>query len=699
MNSSLKQTRENSILVINDDNLKKTELAECLAQEGFSLTFASGIRRVLELINRERFDLALLSLQHDSGKGSALLQKIRQLNDPLSLPVIVLCHQPVSQLSEIIQWGANEVIETPVDIPLALFRIQAQINRRQSVEALKETRERFTLAVAGSKDGIWDWNLKTGKIYFSSRWASILGEKPEEIGNDPEAWFGRIHPLDQGRVKSELEAHLSGQTPFWESEHRLLHSDGFYRWVCARGLAAQEANENPRRVAGSLSDITENKMADALTGLPNRLLFMDRLGRSVARAKRHSDYLFAILFLDIDRFKAVNVSMGHAIGDQFLIELSARIQSCLRPGDTVARIGGDEFTVHLEEINHFRDATLVANRISESLKRPFKINEQEIFGSASIGIALSVTGYDRPEDLLRDAEMAMHRAKAACRGGYEMFDTKMRAQALERLRLEADLRHAVERGEFENFYQPVVCLKTGRTKGFEALVRWNHPTQGLVFPADFISLAEETGLIIPLGEWVLREACLQMSSWRQEFPECFPLNMSVNLSGRQIQRADLVEMVKRTIWDSGLPPDLLNLEITESILMENTDSSIMKLSHLREMGVQLSIDDFGTGYSSLSYLHRFPVGTLKIDRSFIHEIGPQTKKLEFVRTIVSLAHHLNLNVVAEGVEEALQAEQLRLQGCEFGQGYYFSRPISRQATMDLLVQEAKKVQEMPPRAN
>ena len=335
----------------------------------------------------------------------------------------------------------------------------------------------------------------------------------------------------------------------------------------------------------------------------------------------------------------------------------------------------------------------------ESLKCPFQINGQEIFGSASIGIALSVTGYDRPEDLLRDAEMAMYRAKAACRGSYEMFDTKMRARALERLRLEADLRHAVERGEFENFYQPVVCLKTGRTKGFEALVRWNHPTQGLVFPADFISLAEETGLIIPLGEWVLREACLQMSRWRQQFPECFPLNMSVNLSGRQIQRTDLVEMVKRTLWDSGLPPDLLNLEITESILMENTDSSIMKLSHLREMGVHLSIDDFGTGYSSLSYLHRFPVGTLKIDRSFIHEIGPETKKLEFVRTIVSLAHHLNLNVVAEGVEEALQADQLRLQGCEFGQGYYFSRPISRQATLELLVEEAKQVQEKPLRTS
>lgn len=699
MNSGLKQTRGNSILVINDDNLKKTELAECLAQEGFSLTFASGIRRVLELIHRERFDLALLSLQHDSGKGAALLQKIRQLNDPLSLPVIVLCHQPVNQLSEIIQWGANEVIETPVDIPLALFRIQAQIERRQSVEALKETRERFTLAVAGSKDGIWEWNVKTGKVNFSPRWAGILGYKPEDIGNDLEAWFGLIHPLDRGRVKSELEDHLSGQTPFWESEHRLLHRDGFYRWVYARGLAAQEENENPRRVGGSLSDITENKMADALTGLPNHLLFMDRLGRSVARAKRHSDYLFAILFLDIDRFKVVNDSLGHAIGDQFLIELSARIQSCLRPGDTVARIGGDEFTVHLEEINHFRDATLVADRISESLKCPFQVNGQELFGSASIGIALSGTGYDRPEDLLRDAEMAMYRAKAACRGSYEMFDAKMRAQALERLRLEADLRHAVERGEFENFYQPVVCLKTGRTKGFEALVRWNHPTQGLVYPADFISLAEETGLIIPLGEWVLREACLQMSLWRQQFPKCFPLNMSVNLSGRQIQRTDLVEMVKRTLWDSGLPPDLLNLEITESILMENTDSSIMKLSHLREMGVQLSIDDFGTGYSSLSYLHRFPVGTLKIDRSFIHEIGPQTRKLEFVRTIVSLAHHLNLNVVAEGVEEALQAEQLRLQGCEFGQGYYFSRPITRQATMDLLSQEAKQVQEMPSRAN
>jgi diguanylate cyclase (GGDEF)-like protein/PAS domain S-box-containing protein len=688
MNLGSQQKHRDSILVINGAYLRRTHMAERLAQCGFSLIFARGTRRAYELIDREEVGLVLLSLQPSPGKRAALLQEIRRRSGSNSLPIIVLCQHPGKHLSEVFQWGASEVIETPVNIPLAILRIQAQIQRRQSEENLREIQERFALAVAGSKDGIWDWNLKTGKVYFSTRWASLLGYKTEDIGNDPETWFGRIHPLDVDRVKIEFDAHLSGQTPYWESEHRLLHSDGFYRWVFVRGLAAQEENERPTRVAGSLSDVTEYKMADALTGLPNRLLFMDRLGRSVERAKRYSSYLFAILFLDIDRFKVVNDSLGHAIGDQLLIALSARIQSCLRPGDTLARMGGDEFTLHLEEIKHFRDTTLVADRISESLKSPFQIKGQNIYASVSIGIALSVTGYDRPEDLLRDAEMAMFRAKASCQGSYEMFDTKMRARAQERLKLEADLRHAVERGEFENFYQPVVCLKTGRTKGFEALVRWNHPTQGLVYPAEFISLAEETGLIIPLGEWVLREACLQMSTWSQQFPECFPLNMSVNLSGRQILRIDLVEMVKRTLGDSGLSPDVLNLEITESVLMENTESSIMKLTRLREMGVNLSIDDFGTGYSSLSYLHRFPVGTLKIDRSFIHEIGPETKKLEFVHTIVSLAHHLNLTVVAEGVEEAMQADQLRLQGCEYGQGYYFSRPMSRQATMELLVQEA-----------
>ena len=694
MNNSAKtldsqQTHRDSILIINGTHLKQTEMVERLQQSGYALAFARGQRQALELIGLNRFDLVLLPIQPNPGRSAGLLREIRQRIDSKHLPVIVLNHHEEKHLFEAFQGGANEVIETPINLPLALLRIQAQIRRKHSEEALKESQERFTLAVAGSKDGIWDWNLKTGRVYFSPRWAAMLGYKPEDIGSDSEAWFGRIHPLDLGRVRTEFDAHLSGQTLYLESWHRLLHSDGLYRWVYARGLASQKENEKPTRVAGSLSDITESKMADALTGLPSWQLFMDRLGRSVERAKRNSNYLFAILFLDIDRFKVVNDSLGHVMGDQFLIALSARIQSCLRPGDSVSRMGGDEFALHLEDIKHFSDATLVADRIGESLKCPFHINGQEIFASASVGIALSVTGYERPEDLVRDAELAMYRAKASSTGSYEMFDTQMRARTLERLQVETDLRHAVERGEFENFYQSIVCLKTGRINGFEALVRWNHPTHGLVLPAEFIPLAEETGLIIPLGEWVLREACHQMGFWREQFPECLPLTISVNLSSRQIRRPDLVEMVERALRDSGFPADLLHLEITESILMENTESSLTKLFRLREMGVHLSIDDFGIGYSSLSYLHKFPVATLKIDRSFINEIGPEAKKLEFVRTIVSLAHHLNLNVVAEGVEQEMQADQLRLQGCEFAQGYYFSRPVNRQATMELLAQEGK----------
>lgn len=413
---------------------------------------------------------------------------------------------------------------------------------------------------------------------------------------------------------------------------------------------------------------------------------MERVDHALKLAKRHKDYLFAVLFLDLDRFKVVNDSLGHKIGDQLLIAIARQLEECLRTTDTVARLGGDEFTILLEDINDIKDATRVAERIQQAIHTPFNLSGQEVFTTASIGIALSSTGYDRTEDLLRDADIAMYRAKELGKARHEVFDKVMHAHALELLRLENDLRRALERQEFEVYYQPITSLFTGTLTGFEALLRWRHPERGLVSPLEFIPVAEETGLIIPLGQWVLREACRQLRTWQTQFPMKDPLKISVNLSGKQLKELDLIAQIDQILEETGLDGSHLKLEITESVLMDNADTATKMLLQLRARNIQLSVDDFGTGYSSLSYLHRFPVNTLKIDRSFVSQMNPNDRNSEIVRTIVTLAHSLRMDVIAEGVETPEQLSALKILKCEQGQGYFFSKPLTKEAAGKLLAQ-------------
>lgn len=576
-------------------------------------------------------------------------------------------------------------------------------SRKQVEKAMRESEERYYLATRGANDGLWDWDLSTDTVYYSSRWKSMLGYDESEIGNQAEDWYKLVHPDDLPSLKTQIDLHLQNITGHFQNEHRLLHRDGSYRWVLSRGLAVWNAEGKPYRMSGSLTDISERKQSeeqfrhdalhDALTGLPNRTLFMDRLGQAIERSRRRSDYLFALLFLDFDRFKVINDSLGHTIGDQLLIAGARRLETCLRTMDTIARLGGDEFVILVEYIDSPRDAIRVAERVQEAIKPAFLLNGHEIFISVSIGIVLSNIGYEHADDALRDADIAMYRSKALGRARYELFNPDLRSHAMARLELETDLRHAIEHSEFLLHYQPILSLSSEKITGFEALLRWQHPERGLISPADFIPVAEETGLIIPIGIWVIEEACRQMKFWQEQNLANRNLTISVNMSGKQFQQPDLPQEIDRILAATGLDIACLRLEITESVVMEAVESTAQVLRQLKTMGLQLEIDDFGTGYSSLSYLQQLPIDAIKIDRTFIHQMRVNNNDQGIVQAIVAMAHNLGMRVIAEGVELGEQLVRLKEMQCELAQGYLFHRPMQEEDVARLLASLNKSVAE------
>jgi diguanylate cyclase (GGDEF)-like protein/PAS domain S-box-containing protein len=527
--------------------------------------------------------------------------------------------------------------------------------------------------------------------YDSPAIERVLGYEQEERVGKPTCEY--VHPEDVERVRGHFARTLQQPGVRPPLEFRIRHKDGSWRDV---EVTRTNLLEDPavRGVVVNSRDVTERKRLaeqlqhqafhDHLTGLANRALFMDRLGHALTRMTRR-DVSVAVLFLDLDNFKVINDSLGHERGDELLVAVGKRLTELLRSEDTVARLGGDEFTVLLEDVTSPTQATHVARRITEAFRSPFSLEGQElVVTAASVGIALGTTGNQRPQEVLRDADVAMYRAKTTGKARYAVFEPSMNAGARARLQLENDLRRAITRGEFRVCYQPKVVVESGRIAGVEALVRWEHPTRGLLPPHEFIPVAEETGLIIPIGNWILREACRQAYQWQEQYPNAPPLLMNVNLSAQQFRQADLLQKVAQVLRETGLNPSNLELEVTESVMLNDADSPTETLRQLKGLGVRIALDDFGTGYSSLSYLRRFPVDTLKVDRSFVDRLGQEVEDTAIVQTVITLAKTLGLEVVAEGVERVDQLAQLREMECDLAQGYYFARPIVSESIPALL---------------
>ncbi|MFL5395188.1 MAG: EAL domain-containing protein [Myxococcales bacterium] len=636
------------------------------------LTYEPDVPAVRDLVRREL-----------AGEAVGLLETYRGKRKD-GTAIEVEAHGALTELS-----GRPAVIGTLLDVT----------ERRRTERALRDSEERYALAARGANDGLWDWDLVANRVYLSPRWKAMLGLGEGDIGGNPDGWLGRVHPDDHARLTADIAAHVEGRSAHLESEIRIRHADGTWRTMLVRGAAVRDGSGKATRMAGSQTDITDRKRAeekllhdalhDGLTGLPNRALFMDRVGQAMAFQARRSDYRFAVLMLDVDRFKTVNESLGHAMGDRLLASVAKRVWRCVRPGDTVARLSGDEFAVLLEDYAVAEEPRRVADRIIAEMAAPHDLGGTEVFTSASVGVAVGRPELGKPEDLLRDADVALYRAKDLGRSRYVVYHPSMRTRAREQLQFETDLRRALGRNELRVVFQPIVSLTTGLPTGCEALVEWQHPGRGRIPPSDFIPMAEETGLILPIGNWVLRESCKQVKAWAGRCEGGPTPTVSVNLSARQLLHAELVDQVRAAISDAGIVPGQLRLEVTESVIMENAGPASLLLTQLKALGVHLLIDDFGTGYSSLSYLHNFRFDTLKIDRSFVSRIDTAQKNVEIVRTILSLSRALGMTAVAEGVETEGQVAQLQMLKCDSAQGFYFSRGLEGQAFAAML-SECKK---------
>jgi diguanylate cyclase (GGDEF)-like protein/PAS domain S-box-containing protein len=599
--------------------------------------------------------------------------------------------------------GATDFITKPLNPTILSHRVRYMLRGSRTLDALLRSEARLGLAQRIAKIGNWEWQPKTGQFSASSELCRLMGIRPQDFGGTLDAFLEAVAADDRDRVETALKRILTDRTPC-DIDHRILLPNGSEFIVNLQAEAVFDDQLKALTIVGTAQDISERKRSereihrlayyDSLTGLPNRVLFKDRVTQAIAHARRYR-YDLALLFLDLDRFKLINDTLGHNVGDLLLKHVADRLSDCVRHSDSIgrsmeiegthelARLGGDEFTVLLTNLKDVQDASKVARRILEALARPFLVSGHEIFVTVSVGIAIFPADGESVDVLLKNSDTAMYHAKEQGRNNFQYYSNAMNAAANERLILEAEVRHATERQEFVVYYQPQIDLHSGRLMGAEALVRWQHPQRGLLTPGEFLQAASDTGMIRTIDEWVLRTACRQCRTWQQR--GLVVPSVSINVSNSLFHGATLVKAVEEAFAETGLAPDRLELELTESIAMRNVDTSIAVLQQLKAMGVQLAIDDFGTGYSSLSYLQRLPVNRVKIDQSFIRELLSRVQPLPIVRAIIAMAHSLQLEVLAEGVESETQRAILVAEGCDQAQGYLFGRPMPAADFEQLLI--------------
>jgi diguanylate cyclase (GGDEF)-like protein/PAS domain S-box-containing protein len=586
------------------------------------------------------------------------------------------------------------VIRDAAGRPLRMIGANLDItDRKEAAQKLQDLTERLGLAVQAADMGIWEWDVESDRLLWDAQMFELYRIDPQTFDETDRAWRAVVHPDDLPGVQSIEQLALAGDDDY-ATEFRITWPDGAIRHIAAYAIIQRDEAGRPRRVVGANLDISDRKQAeeqlmyralhDTLTDLPNRALLMDRLERAIQRSQQLANYHFAMLFLDLDQFKVINDSLGHLVGDQLLVSVAHKLQTLIRPADLAARLGGDEFVILLEHLPDVQAAIQMAERILTVFDGATQVDGRDVFVTTSIGMVWGHPGYTDASDLLRDADIALYRAKARGRRTYEIFDTAMHVLAVKRMSLEHDLRLAIAQNQFIPYYQPIIDLQTQQVTGFEALVRWQHPTQGLVSPDDFIPIAEETGLILAISQAVLKAACQQLATWQQQFSGLDDVRMSINLSGKDLLQVNLVELIAHTLTQAHLPATNLTLEMTESLLIDNVDATIRLLKRLQDLGIRISIDDFGTGYSSLSYLYSLPAHYLKIDKSFVGNMRPGGKNYKIVQAVVKLSDQLGLAAIAEGIETTQQLDWLKAMGCEFGQGYLIAHPLPPEAATALL---------------
>jgi diguanylate cyclase (GGDEF)-like protein len=676
------------VLVVDDDGPSRQVARAALERGGFAVADAADGSAALAAVAGRRPDVVLLDVVMPGMDGFTACRGIRAAPGGQTIPVLMVTalddHEAISRAFDA---GATDFVTKPVHWGTVLQRVRYMIRAGATAEALRNSEARLANAQRIAGLGHWEWDIRRDRLLCSDIVRSVFGLPPDGFDCTFRSFTAAVHRGDRGPVMAAFRAALKGTAPL-SIDFRAVRQGGVVRVVRLEAEVGRGPDGRPRRVVGTLQDITERREAEArirhlalhdtLTDLPNRILFRERLARTLERARR-ARRKAAVLFVGLDRFTRINASLGYDVGDQLLKEAALRLTGCLEVAAgagmkaEISRFGGDEFTLVLDKVGAPEDVAPLARRINDVLAEAYSLNGQEIYATTSIGIALFPEDGTLVHDLLKNADAALRHAKRQGKNTFRFYNPAMNEGAERRLALENDLRRALDHGELLLHYQPTVAMASGRPVGLEALLRWNHPRLGLVPPGDFVPLAEETGLIVPIGEWVLTTACARAKRWRDEgLP---PIRIAVNLSARQFWQEDLAPTVGRVLVETGLDPRMLDLELTESTFMQDAEATVAALKSLKEMGVSLSIDDFGTGYSSLAYLQRFPLDALKVDRTFVRDVTTNPDSAAITRTIVAMARNLGLRVVAEGIETAAQYAFLKAEGCHEGQGYFISRPM------------------------